>query len=120
MDTIRMKNMEFFGHTGCLPEAKKNGQKFVVTCEIFFESIQGKITDSLNDTVDYSAVYSKVRDVVESDMGNLIEHLAYQIAGEVLYMAPSAVSVTVTVSKPDCPIDGTFETMEAVITRDRS
>ncbi len=119
MDLIRMKNMEFFGHTGCLPEEKENGQRFVVTCEIVFDTIYGKITDSLNDTCDYSAVYEKIRQTVESDRGNLIEHLAYVIAGEVLRMEPRAVNVTVTVSKPDCPIDGRFETMEAVIFRGR-
>ena len=120
MEVIRMKNMEFFGHTGCLPEEKENGQKFVVTCEIYFENNMGKITDSLNDTVDYAAVYAKIKEIVENDHGNLIEHLAYVIAGEVLYIAHSAVNVTVTVSKPECPIDGKFETMEAVIFRGRN
>ncbi|SCW66464.1 dihydroneopterin aldolase [Ruminococcaceae bacterium YRB3002] len=119
MDIIRLKNMEFFGHTGCLPEEKENGQKFIVTCEIFYDQIRGRVTDSLNDTCDYSLVYSRVKKIVEEDRGNLIEHLAWVIAGDVLRTARDAVSVTVTVSKPDCPVDGKFETMEAVISRGR-
>ena len=120
MDCIRMKNMEFFGHTGCMPEEKENGQRFVVSVDITFGTIYGKITDSLNDTCDYSRVYEMVKKTVENDRGNLIEHLAYLIAGEVLKTEPRAVNVTVTVGKPDCPIDGRFETMEAVISRDRN
>ena len=119
MDIIRMKNMEFFGHTGCMEEEKEKGQTFVVSCDICCDDIPGKVTDSLNDTCDYSKIYDRIRNIVEEDRGNLIEHLAYVIAGEVLYMAPKAKSVTVTVGKPECPIDGKFETMEVVITRDR-
>ena len=119
MDIIRMKNMEFFGHTGCLPEEKKNGQKFVVSCEIFFDSIYGKVTDSLNDTCDYSKIYEIVKETVEGDYGNLIEHLAYEIGDKILNNARGAVKVTVTVSKPECPLDGVFETMETEITRER-
>ena len=119
MDIIRLKNMEFKGHTGCFEEEKINGQRFIVSCEIFYDRIQGRITDSLNDTCDYSVIYNRIKTIVENDHGNLIEHLAYVIAGDVLMNARGAKSVTVTVSKPDCPIDGVFETMEAVISRDR-
>ncbi len=119
MDIIRLKNMEFFGHTGCFPEEKAKGQTFAVSCEIYFENIRGKVTDDLNDTCDYSVIYGRIRDIVESDSGNLIEHLAYVIAGEVLYLAHGALSVSVTVGKPECPIEGKFETMEVTVTRDR-
>ena len=119
MDIIRMKDMEFFGHTGCLEEEKKNGQRFIVSCEIFCSDIKGKVTDDLNDTSDYSVIFEEIRKTVESDRGNLIEHLAYEIAGKVLYLARGASNVRVTVSKPDCPIDGRFDSMEVVIERGR-
>ena len=119
MDSITLKNMEFFGHTGCLPEEKENGPRFVVTVVIVFEEIKGKVTDDLNDTCDYSKVFEKVKETVESDRSDLIEHLAYKIGGVVLDIAEGSAAVCVTVSKPDCPIDGKFETMEVSITRER-
>lgn len=119
MDIIRMNNMEFFGHTGCLQEEKVNGQRFVVSCEIFCDSIKGKITDDLNDTIDYSVIFEEIKKTVEGDKGNLIEHLAYEIAGKVLYLARTASKARVTVAKPDCPIDGRFDSMEVVIERGR-
>ena len=119
MDIIRMKGMEFYGHTGCLPEEKENGQKFVVTCEIFFDSIRGKITDDLNDTCDYSMLYGRIKDIVEDDRSDLIEHLAYKIADDVRKNARNSSMVRVKVSKPDCPIDGVFDTMEVEIERAR-
>ena len=38
MDVITLKNMDFFGHTGVLPEEKENGQLFTVTAELFSRS----------------------------------------------------------------------------------
>ena len=119
MDIIRLKNMEFYGHTGYYPEEEDKGQRFVISGEIFYENIRAKVTDDLRDTCDYSLIYSKIKDIVESDRSDLIEHLAYVIAGEVLYAAQGALRTIVTVGKPECPIEGSFETMEVTVTRDR-
>ena len=119
MDQIKLKNMVFYGHTGCFEEEKKNGQKFVVTIEVFFDRITGCNTDKLEDTVNYAILCEKAKAIVESDTGNLIEHLAQQIADMVLYEAPEAASCAVTVGKPDAPVDAVFETMEVRIERTR-
>ena len=54
MDKITLKNMAFFGHTGCLEKEKRNGQEFVVTIEVFFDRIIGCDSDNLEDTADYA------------------------------------------------------------------
>ena len=43
MDVITLKNMDFFGHTGVLPEEKENGQLFTVTAELYFEEISSTL-----------------------------------------------------------------------------
>lgn len=115
-----MCDMEFFGHTGCLPEEKENGQTFVVTCDMGIDDIPGKYTDDLEDTIDYSVVYEVIRKVVESSYGNLIEHLAYEIGSEVVSCDPRIEEAVITVSKPQAPIEGTFRTMETTITVKRA
>ena len=119
MDRITLKNMVFFGHTGCFEEEKRNGQKFVITIEVFFDRITGCDTDKLEDTANYAVLCEKAKAIVESDTGNLIEHLAQQIADMVLKEVPEAVSCAVTVGKPDAPVDAVFETMEVRIERTR-
>lgn len=119
MQIIRMCDMEFYGYTGFLSEEKENGQVFCVSCELRFDDILGAKTDRLEDTVDYSDVYDIVRDITENSSFNLIEHLAYVIGGTVLEKYSDIREITVTVSKPDAPIDGMFRTMETVITRKR-
>lgn len=119
MDTIVLKNMIFYGHTGVLEEEKIKGQKFVITIEIRFDRIKGCDTDDLADTADYSVICDKAKEIVENDYGNLIEHLGQQIADMVMKEVPGAASCAVTVGKPDAPVFAVFQTMEVRIERTR-
>ena len=76
--------MEFEGHTGCLDFEKKDGQKFIVSLDIFVDRINGCYSDELKDTVDYADIYETVKETVTGDSGNLIECLAQKIADKVL------------------------------------
>ena len=84
MDRIRICDMKVFGHTGCLPQEKENGQFFIISCEMVIDDIKGKITDDLEDTVDYSKVYKVIEERVSGSYYDLIEHLAFVLAGDVL------------------------------------
>ena len=68
MDVITLKNMDFFGHTGVLPEEEENGQLFTVTAELFFDEIRGAETDRLEDTTNYAELYALIRELVENDI----------------------------------------------------
>ena len=109
--------MDFEGHTGCFDFEKKDGQKFIVSLELFVDRIKGCYTDELSDTVDYSKVYEITKEIVTSDSGNLIECLAQKIADGVLKADNRIEKVIVTVSKPEAPVKGIFETMEVTIER---
>ena len=115
MAKIRMCDMEFYGYTGCLPEEKKQGQTFIVTVEMDCEDLVGCISDRLEDTVDYSKVYDIVKNIVESSHCNLIEHLCFSIARELLDSSDLITEVKVTVSKPNAPVNGKFRTMETEV-----
>ena len=119
MDSIVLKNMIFFGHTGVFEEEKVKGQKFVITIEIRFDRIKGCDTDNLSDTVDYSVICDKAKEIVENDSGDLIEHLAQLLADMVLAEVPDASSCVITVGKPDAPVVAVFQTMEVRIERTR-
>lgn len=111
--------MEFEGHTGCFDFEKQNGQTFIVSLDIFADRIKGCYTDELSDTIDYSRIYEITGKIVNDDKGNLIECLAQKISDAVLESDDRIAKVTVTVSKPEAPIDGTFDTMEITIERSR-
>ena len=111
--------MEFEGHTGCFDFEKKDGQKFIVSLDLFVDRIRGCYTDNLADTVDYSKIYEVTKETVTGDDGNLIERLAQKIADAVLEADKRILKVRVNVSKPEAPVKGIFETMEVTIERNR-
>lgn len=119
MDHLRLCDMEIYGYTGCLPEEKENGQIFVISIDMGFEHIPGAITDDLDGTVNYAALYDVIHERVSTSKGNLIENLAWNIAGDVLDFSDLPDTVTVTVSKPNAPVEAKFRTMETSITRSR-
>lgn len=111
--------MEFEGHTGCFDFEKKDGQKFIVSLDLFVDRIRGCYTDDLADTVDYSNIYEVTKETVTGDDGNLIERLAQKIADAVHEADKRILKVRVKVSKPEAPVKGIFETMEVTIERNR-
>ncbi|MCR4768172.1 MAG: 2-amino-4-hydroxy-6-hydroxymethyldihydropteridine diphosphokinase [Saccharofermentans sp.] len=119
MDKITLSKMEFEGHTGCFDFEKKDGQKFIVSLDLFVDRIRGCYTDDLADTVDYSNIYEVTKETVTGDDGNLIERLAQKIADAVLEADKRILKVRVNVSKPEAPVKGIFETMEVTIERNR-
>lgn len=119
MDKISIVKMEFEGHTGCFDFEKNDGQKFIVSLDLFLDRIKGCYSDDLADTVDYSKIYDIAKAVVNGDKGNLIESLAQKISDAVLGSDERIEKVIVTVSKPEAPVKGIFETMEVTIERRR-
>lgn len=117
MDYILLSKMKFYGHTGCLPEEKLNGQYFYITVKLGLNRIEGTDTDCLKDTVDYSQVFEICRKIVTDSDCNLIEYLAGRIAEKVLEFDSRIAFTEVSVSKPSAPIEGEFETMEITIVR---
>jgi dihydroneopterin aldolase len=121
-DRLSLIGMRFEGRHGVLPEEKVTPQRFEVDVVLHADLSRAAVSDALADTIDYSVVFDRVRDIVEGPSVDLIEALAGRIAREVLdaTASDSVSAVEVRVRKPDAPIDGAFETVEAAILRRRA
>ena len=75
-------------------------------------------SDDLRDTVDYGSLVASVQAAVETDPVDLIETLAQRIAG-VCLLDDRVEWASVTVHKPDAPIEATFADVALTITRKR-
>lgn len=117
MDKIVIKDLEIFAYHGVFAEEKRKGQTFVVTAELFLDLRDAGITDDLNKTVSYADVCQDISRVMTEDRYNLIEAAAENIADTILIKYDKIKSVHVVISKPDAPIDMTFDTMCVDITR---
>lgn len=103
--TIELTGMTFHSKIGCLDSEKELGNTMVVDffCEYDF-SKAGK-TDCLEDTLDYSDIYSVVAAQMEKEC-NLLENAACRIADAIREKHPELEHFRVKVSKKNPPVEG--------------
>lgn len=116
---IIMKGMKFWSYSGVLEFEKNDGQEFGVNLTLGFLELQAGQTDCISDTVDYGQVFQVVRDIVEGRKFDLIEAMAESIASEVFNRFQAVDALEVGVRKPDAPVEGCFDYMEARLFRER-
>lgn len=109
---ISMRKMRFFSHIGVFEEEKINGQNFDITVNIYLSKCPGAITDDINMTVSYADIYELIKTYMKDASCDLIEHAAYDIGKLIIRSSSLIKSAEVIISKPECPIEGDFETME--------
>jgi len=100
-----LKDMVFYGHHGFNSAEKELGQHWEVDVEIEGDLSFPAQTDSLKDTIDYTEVYRKVKDVIENENFSLLESIAERIADKLLDSF-TAYEVVVRVKKQHPPLGG--------------
>jgi 7,8-dihydroneopterin aldolase/epimerase/oxygenase len=105
-DEVFLEGLRFYAFHGVNPEEKTQGQRFVVDVALRTDLRAAGEHDDLARTVSYSAVYKRVKAVVEGLPRDLIEAVAEEIARVILAEFAAVEEVTVTVRKPEAPITG--------------
>ena len=118
MDTIRLKNMQFYGFHGVDKSEKHLGGRFEVDVEMQLSLTKSCDSDDLNDTVNYERIYKTVNACVSKDKFYLIEALASSIAKDILINYPIN-SIKVRVRKPHAPVKGVLDTVEVELNRSK-
>lgn len=117
-DRLTLRGMRFAGRHGVLPEERRTPQPFEVDLVLHLDLAAAAASDELKDTVNYADVFERVRAVIEGPSHRLIESLAGTIADAVL-VDPRIDELEVRVRKPQAPLPGEFEYVEAALVRRR-
>ncbi len=99
---VRLKNVVLFGHHGVSAAEREVGTRIEVDVEM---RVLVDPRDSLSSTVDYSAVFRTVEQVVTHRHFQLLESLGAAIRDAVLAEF-AAEQVAVRVRKPNVPFPG--------------
>ena len=113
-DRITLTGLKARGFHGVFDFEKREGQDFVVDVVLHADHAQAGASDRLEDTINYADVAQIVADRVTGEPFDLIEALAWAIAGDLLRVAGS---VEVTVHKPQAPIDQVFQDVSVTVRR---
>ncbi|MGH2444806.1 MAG: dihydroneopterin aldolase [Candidatus Limnocylindria bacterium] len=120
-DRLSLLGMRFSGRHGVLPSEHETPQPFEVDLVLHADLSGAGERDELSATVDYAGLFDLVGSIVTGPHRDLIEALAEAIARAVLAATDPRIveGVEVRVRKPQAPIDGAFDTVEAALVRRR-
>jgi dihydroneopterin aldolase len=119
-DTMILKGMRFYGHHGHLEAEKILGQWYEVDVALTMDLSRAAVSDALEDTLNYAALYEVIRLAVERGKDlNLIEALAGRIL-DCCFQFTRVESVDVQVKKPQVPLGGPVAYAAVQLQRTRS
>jgi dihydroneopterin aldolase len=119
-DVIELRGLRVVGIVGVLPEERERAQPLEVDVDVEVDLTAAGVSDSLDDTVDYGALCSRVEDVVATARPQLLERLAAVLADALLGADPRIDAVELAVRKLRPPVPQDLATSGVRVRRQRS
>jgi dihydroneopterin aldolase len=119
-DAVFLRGMTFEGRHGVGDEERAEQQEIQLDVELLLDLAAAGVSDELEQTVDYAAVFEICRGHAEERSYRLLEALGEAIASDVLSRFTRVDRVVVDVRKPGVPIDGVIDHAGVRIDRARS
>jgi len=116
--TITLTGLRVRGHHGVYDFERVQGQEFVVDVTLEVDLDEAVRTDDVTDTVHYGQLADRLAGIVAGDPVNLIETLADRLATACLAY-PRVGVATVTVHKPQAPIEQEFGDIAVTLRKTR-
>jgi dihydroneopterin aldolase len=115
---IEVRGLELLGFHGALEVEQRAGQRFVFDVRLVAHDagVRSDQLDQLADTVDYTAVVARIREINTGHRFNLIEALAAAIADDLMERFPVS-RVRVRVRKPQVQLGAPVEFTAATVDR---
>ncbi len=117
-DEITLTGLRVFGRHGVFDDERRDGQYFVIDATLYVSTRAAAASDDVADTVHYGEAAERIAAIVAGEPVNLIETLAERIA-DALLEDDGVRLVSVTVHKPDAPIELQFADVSVTIRRGR-
>ena len=118
-DQIFLTGIEGFGYHGLFDHERQNGQDFFVDVALSVDLTAASKSDEISDTVNYAEITNLVVSHITTEPVNLIEKLAGRIADHILRDHTKVLVATVTVHKPQAPVDAVLKDIAVQVTRKR-
>lgn len=119
LDEITLTGLRVFGRHGVFDFEREQGQYFLVDVRMRLSVARAAETDEVTDTVHYGEVADRIVEIVGGEPVDLLETLATRIANDLLQDA-RLQRVSVTVHKPQAPIDAEFADVAVTVHRSQT
>lgn len=119
MDEIYIKGLKIFAYHGVNPEETENGQEFELDIVMYADLSSARLSDALEDTINYAAARKVINAAMTDKPYKLIERAAEEVATRLLNGFDKLLKVEVTLKKPNAPMSGVFDYVAVKITKMR-
>jgi dihydroneopterin aldolase len=102
---IKIDGLKVYAHHGVFEFERALGQEFILDATLTVES---GLNDELDESVSYALVAETLVQDAKSNPVNLLETLAHRLHTKLMGLSPRILTATVTVHKPNAPIDLEF------------
>ena len=116
MDRIELKGLRVRGFHGVYEFERRQGQDFVVDVSLGLSLERAARSDDVADTVHYGELASRLAEVVAGEPVNLLETLVSRLL-DVCMSDDRVNEATVTVHKPQAPIEQAFNDVSVTMHR---
>ena len=118
LDRIDLRGIAAHGHHGVFEHERRDGQVFVADVSLGVDLALAGDTDDLEATVDYAKITQDVHDVITGEPSDLIESVAVRMV-DLCLSHPLVRWASVTVHKPEAPIEVTIDDVSVTIERSK-
>ena len=105
---ININGIKLYAYHGCLEEEAKIGGNYVIDVKMAVDFTEAIVSDDLNKTVDYCAIYNICKKEMAS-RSKLIETVCARIYKTIKSTHPSITRLNVRVTKLVPPMNGDVE-----------
>jgi dihydroneopterin aldolase len=112
--TVKLNAMKFYAYHGISLQEAKVGNYFMVNISYICPSEKACVSDDLNDTINYAAIYNVVKTEMECP-SKLLEHITKRILTALKSAFPQLTRLIVSVSKMNPPLGGEVQSASVTI-----
>jgi dihydroneopterin aldolase len=118
LDRIDLRGITAHGYHGVFDHERRDGQTFVADVSLGLDLGRAAENDDLTATVDYGKLTQQIHDAITGEPANLIESVALRMV-DLCLSHPLVRWASVTVHKPEAPIEVTIEDVSVTIERSK-
>jgi len=103
---IDIVGLKVYAHHGVLEFEKALGQEFFIDAKVIVEA---GLNDNLEEAVSYADLAELLTSDAKQNSVDLLETLAFRLHSKLLAFSPRVLSASVTIHKPNAPIELEFQ-----------
>jgi dihydroneopterin aldolase len=116
MALVELEEMEFRAHHGCFKEERIVGNSFTVNFSFDTDTTKAEKTDNLDDTINYQAVYSLIKEDM-SKPSHLLENVARRILDKICNQFPQIKKAVIKISKMNPAMGGKIKCVSVTVAK---